>query len=72
MTRDREQMAAEVAKLNKAQRNAMRRLVPSKLSALCVQPIGWFTRIRCESVGFRFVVDLGPRGRMISKQIVEA
>lgn len=67
----REQIAAEIAKLNKSQRTAMRRVVPSSLSCLKVEQVGWKTRVRCESVGFRFTVDLGPRGMIQSKSITE-
>ena len=65
-------LAAEVSKLNKSQRNAMRRIVPSTLSKLCVEQIGWKTRVRCDSVGFRYTVELGPRGAVLSKYIREA
>ena len=69
MTRD--EIASEIEKLNKSQRTAMRRIVPSSLSCLKVEAIGWKTRVRCESVGFRYTVDLGPRGMVQSKLIRE-
>lgn len=65
-------MALEIAKLNKSQRTAMRRIVPSTLARLCVEQVGWKTRVRCESVGFRYTVDLGPRGAVLSKYIRDA
>lgn len=68
---DRDEIAAEIVKLNKSQRIAMRRVVSSTLSCLKVERIGWKTRVRCESVGFRYTVDLGPRGAVQSKFIRE-
>lgn len=59
-------IAAEITKLNKAQRKSLRQVVPGQLSALKVEQIGWVTRVYCESNGFRYNAKLGPRGRKLS------
>jgi hypothetical protein len=64
-------ISTEMEKLNKAQRNAMRRIAPSTLSALSVEQVGWTTVVRCESHGFTYRVKLGPRGRVLDKHVWE-
>ena len=62
---------SELKKLNTSQRNVMRRMVCTPLQALKVEQIGWFTRIQCDSLGFRYYVDLGPRGKLLRNDIAD-
>ena len=63
---DQQAIAAEMAKLNKAQRNSMRSVVPGTISALKVEQTGWITRVCVESNGFRYRAKIGPRGRKLA------
>lgn len=64
-------MQDEMAKLNRSQRAAMRRIVSTSLSDLQVDQRGWKSVVRAESLGFVYLVQLGPRGAVLEKKIWE-
>jgi hypothetical protein len=66
------QMTAEMAKLNKSQRDRMRGIVSGNLVSLTVTTIGWKTRVECVCDQFRHVVDLGPRGMILDRNVFDA
>lgn len=66
------EMQMEIEKLSPSQRYTMRRICgSSKLDKIIVEKIGWKTKVDCETHGFRYIVELGQRGRQISYYVYE-
>lgn len=60
---------AEVAKLNQSQRDSLRRAIGGgAIDALNVTDLGWKKRVECQMYGVRHVVEVGPRGSIISRE----
>jgi len=64
-------LKTEIAKLNKSQRKALRRICSTPLDALKVDRHGYQTTVVAESIGFHHVVTIGVRGLILSRQVWE-
>jgi hypothetical protein len=66
------EMQTEIGKLGVAQRKVLRSVVgSSRLDALTVEALGWKTKVVCETLGFKHVVKLGPKGAILTHDFWE-
>ena len=63
----RDDMSAQIRKLNEAQRAALRMICRGDLDEVTVEKLGWMTAVTFVSYGYRYSVKLGPKGRVISR-----
>ena len=63
------EIAAEAATLNRSQRNALRNAIGGgEITALRIERIGWKRRVTCQMYGVQQVVEVGPRGAILSRE----
>ena len=70
-----DEMLAEIGKLNGSQRAYMRRQFASLypgVHTVWVSSVGWKTRVEITSGGLRQTYELGPRGKLLARDVAEA
>ena len=66
----REEIQAEVSKLNESQRAVLRKTVGAgALERLAVTKLGSYTQVSAKMYGYNHLVMIGPRGRVMARDV---